>query len=657
MKKAILSFFFCLAVICYFFPSQTQADEWNQFSHDAQRTAFNPDDLNDTWTVKWIWNNADQTNYQNHLFYSYQVQPVTGNGKVYIGTMNYGPATKQNRLIALSENTGQEVWSFQADNPILHTAAYDGATQYVFFGSRSGTFYSVNTNTGQKAASKKLAGEIYAAPLIVDNVVYIGTANSESSTNLGTFYALKTTDLSVIWSKDFTAQIKAPAAYSTKRNLVIVEAENSTVYALNADNGSVFWERNMRSIPDSSFPGGVDADSNRTGFARTYPVVSDANDVVIIRVDVTLGTYSCGLLLNNCAYDTIDGIFTQLKTKPKLETLFVLRLANGLKKFTAPVVYGAEEHNWGEGCFSRDMAPQVTLKKISATEEVAYLIWRNGQIIGNMALCDARGDSTFGEMDLTTNGGVGNIRFVYTDSHENQLGVVRLASDEPGPLSMAGNFLFFNNWQALEVEKITDRSVAKGSSYTNPIAAVGIYALANSIMSNDSSNNSCFNNNYYCSGSYFCAPPDCNSCDSEFCWKGPGFYMYTHPRYNEFTYPNGEYVNWQKAIGEILGDPFERNTHGVISNGIVYYKYRDGTILALQAGSSVSAPTATAAPATPTLQFKPGDVNHDENVNAVDFITASLNWRHIPETFFFEPQPDNLINSFDLTWIIKNWGV
>jgi len=596
----------------FLFSSDSFADEWSQFSHDAQRTGYNPENLNDTWTYRWIWNGGGRDD-PNHLFYSFQVQPVAGDGKIYIGTMNFGPANKQNRLIAISESNGQEVWSFAADSPILHTAAYDNGS--VYFASQNGTFYKIASANGQLQQSWQLDGQVEGAPLLAGESVYIGTNN-------GTFYCLNKNDLSIRWSRSLGAAIKAPAAYSQKRNLIIVEAENINVYALNANDGRIVWQKYL---------GGY----HRIGFARSYPVVADINDVVLIRVDIEQTTYACSLMFNYCAESTVEQIRNQLTSHPELETLFVLNLADGSKKYIAPVVYTAEEQNWNSGCFSRDMAPQAVVKKISSSEEVAYLFWRSWQV-NPVPECDARGDSTFGEMNLSN----GNIRFVQADP-----GIIRLASDEVGPLSMAGDFLFFNNWSALQVEKILDRSLSRGSTFTNPITAKGIYALANSIATDDPCSG---RTDHYCPNSWFCAPPDCQpGCDSEFCWHkagggGIGFFMYAHERYTEFTWPTF-------LIPQQLG--FERNTQAVISNGMVYYKYRDGTILAVKAG-------ATSSPSpTPSPTYLKGDVDHNGIVNLEDIKKIFLNYGKSPSLVsnYFDPVGDIKINLLDFGWVVRDW--
>ncbi|MCM8788109.1 MAG: PQQ-binding-like beta-propeller repeat protein [Candidatus Omnitrophica bacterium] len=617
--KGICFLFWLLLV---FFPDWVLADEWSQFSHDAQRTGYNPQNLNENWTYKWIWNGGGRDD-PNHLFYSFQVQPVAGDGKIYIGTMNFGPINKQNKMVAINEITGQEVWVFSADSPILHTAAYSNGS--VYFASKNGTFYKVNSGNGQLQQSRQLNGEVEGAPLLAGDYVYTGTNN-------GNFYALNKNDLSVRWTRFLGAAIKAPSAYSQKRNLIIVETEDINVYALNANDGSIIWQKNL---------GGY----HRVGFARSYPVVSDINDVVLIRVDIEQTTYACSLMFNYCAGSTVEQIRNQLITHPELETMFVLNLLDGSKKYIAPVIYTAEEQNWNTGCFSRDMAPQAVVKRISDNEEVAYLFWRSWQV--NPVPpdeCDARGDSTYGEMNISN----GNIRFVQVDE-----GIIRLASDEVGPLSMAGDFLFFNNWSALQVEKIVDRSSGKGNTFGNPITTKGIYSLVNTISNSDY----CYQRaDHYCPNSYFCAPPDCQpGCDSEYCWHklggGVGFFMYSHDRYTEFTWPTF-------LIPKELG--FERNTQAVINTSIdgkimVYYKYRDGTILAVQAGtSSPSSPS----PLPSSVFYLKGDVDHSGKVNVEDIKKILLNYGKNPLVVinYWDPQSDNKVNLLDFGWVVKDWG-
>jgi outer membrane protein assembly factor BamB len=240
---------------------------------------------------------------------------VTGGGYVYIGTMNYGPTAKQNQLIAISQSTGQEVWHYQIDSPILHTAAYDNGS--VYFASQNGKVYKVSS-AGQLQASRTLTGQIYAAPLIANGSLYIGTTSN--------FYALNLSNLADKWTpRSLGAEVRATAGYSKSRNYVIVEAQNMHVYALNADSGNTVWD---------SYVGG----QNRVSFEYLYPAISDITDSVIVRTDVTQGSYACYLMPDLTLATTLDGLRQQIGGT-RFETFFVLNLTTGVKKYVSPVAY------------------------------------------------------------------------------------------------------------------------------------------------------------------------------------------------------------------------------------------------------------------------------------------------------------------------------
>ncbi|MCS6840217.1 MAG: PQQ-binding-like beta-propeller repeat protein [Roseiflexus sp.] len=152
--------------------------EWTQLAGNPQRTAYVPTDLPKPWRVRWIWNGPpkgmDGEPMPDHLRLPRGVQPVTGDGKVYVGHFD-------GVVRAISEATGDVVWSTRVGGQILNTAAYDPTTRSVYVGSTNGRLYRLNTADGAILGNFNAGGEIHMAPLLVNDTVYTGSIN-------GTFF-------------------------------------------------------------------------------------------------------------------------------------------------------------------------------------------------------------------------------------------------------------------------------------------------------------------------------------------------------------------------------------------------------------------------------------------------------------------------------------
>ncbi len=514
--------------------------EWTQLGHDPQRTGYVPTDVPGPWQLKWIWNGpaggGDAGPASDHLKLPKTVQPVAGGGRLYVGHSD-------GVVRAISDATGQQVWASPSlGGTISNTAAFDAETNSVYVGTSDGRFWRLNADDGQVIRSNRPGGQVLMAPLVVGNAVYIGSTD-------GTFYAFDKSSLSQIWSYDAGAALIASPAYSANHGgLVILLAEDKSVHAVRAGDGTRLWRVTVN----------ADVDPKRsTVFADTYPVVSEANDVVIVR------SY---LVWNKLweptggAPSTVAEIKTYLTQNPTLQSFFVLELSNGAQRFVAPVMLGAI----GNGGDLQSVPPQAVVKRLADGTEVAYVLWRSRQACGPSS-CDGREDTTLGEMDLTT----GNIRFV--QDYKNQ-GTMRMPTDEQSPLSMAGDTLFHAHWMLLQSVRITDRSASLGGSRADPIRTREMTPTLNTVASGSCSNRN--SSNHYCPQNM--SPP----CDTY--GVDPGFYVYYSSTcaYNHY---------WTVPV---------RNA--VISNGTIYWKSIDGAITALRAQSipDLGASTLSAAPLT-----------------------------------------------------------
>jgi outer membrane protein assembly factor BamB len=513
-------------------PMIVSTGDWAQLSGNPQRTGYTPANIPTPWHVKWIWNGpaggGDSGPAPDHLALPQDVQPITGNGRLYIGHSD-------GVVRAISETTGHLVWSSQnLGAPILNTGAFDPDSNSVYFGAKNGKFYQLDAATGAQKRVTDLRGDITMAPLLAGDTVYVGSSVPAASGvqpiySGGTLYALNKADLVQRWSYDAGAGLVATPSYSANHGgLIILLAEDKSVHALQAGSGTRLW----RAVVNA------DIDPKRgTVFADTYPVISDANDIVVVRSYLN---WSKMWLPSTGAPAAIADIRAFLAQNPTLQSFFVLGLGDGSSKYVAPVMLGSI----GNGGDFMNPPPQVTLRTLPDNSQVAYLLWRNQQACINPT-CDGREDTTVGEMDLTT----GNIRFV--QDYKNQ-GDMRLPTDEQSPLSIAGDTLFYAHWMLLGGLQITDRSGSLGGTYKTPIKTHEIAPVVNTLSAGACPGRS----NHACPTSGMSLP-----CDSFL--VNPGFYIYASNTcaYSQF---------WSNPV---------RNA--VIHNRTIFYKSMDGAIIAV----------------------------------------------------------------------------
>ncbi|HUW30447.1 MAG TPA: PQQ-binding-like beta-propeller repeat protein, partial [Planctomycetota bacterium] len=114
--------------------------------------------------------------------------PACSGGRVFIGT-------QAGMFYALDAASGKTAWSFKAAGSI------DGGScvgyDRVFFGDRSGQVYALNVGDGKLAWPQPVgvSGPVVASPIIVDRVIYGGTADGS------TFWGIDIDDAVVGWSE------------------------------------------------------------------------------------------------------------------------------------------------------------------------------------------------------------------------------------------------------------------------------------------------------------------------------------------------------------------------------------------------------------------------------------------------------------------------
>lgn len=501
-------------------PAFGDENDWTQLAHSPQRASYFPTEVSWPWQVKWIWNGPTSESGEEpatgHLALPKGVQPITGGGRLYVGHSD-------GVVRAISAENGQEAWASQSlGGAIVNAGAFDRDTHSVYFGAQNGKFHMLDAATGASNRVVDLRGSIDMAPLLAGETIYIGARS-------GILYALDKRTLEQRWSYEAGAALIASPAYSNSHGgLIILLAEDKSVQAVSAQTGGLRWRVTVNADPDTR--------RGDTVFADTFPVVSEANGVVVVRS--YLDWEKVWQPDGGAPVEVADSR-AFLTQNPEFQSFFVLDLDDGAARYVAPVLIGGI----GNGGDLESVPPQVVVKPLEDGSEVAYLLWRNRQSCPP-AYCDGRSDNTLGEMDLST----GDIRFVQDYKDE---GNMRMPTDEQGALSMAGDMLFHAHWQLLGALMVVDRSAGLGDRYSNPILTRELTPVLNTLTAGECAGRA----NHYCP-QRMTSPGESYSVD-------PGFYIYSSDSriYDRF---------WSTPV-----------RGAVISNGAIYWKSVDGAIVAL----------------------------------------------------------------------------
>ncbi len=149
--------------------------------------------------------------------------PLVVNGRVYVGTAD-------NRVVALDENSGEEIWSQAIGHGVWGQPAYvDGL---LVVGSLDKSVHAFDATTGDTRWTTTVDGAIASSPLVVDNRIYVTGFDAQ----------LHAFDLdgNELWQVDATDWIWNAPAHDDGR--LFFGDVKGNVYAVDALNGSVLWE-------------------------------------------------------------------------------------------------------------------------------------------------------------------------------------------------------------------------------------------------------------------------------------------------------------------------------------------------------------------------------------------------------------------------------
>jgi len=136
--------------------------------------------------------------------------------------------TTTGTLRAIDAGTGHEVWRFDAENPDVHLGAVasDGITAYM--GASNGKLYALDVATGRQRWEYHGPDAFTAAPLIVNDNLYIGSMGRR-------LYGFDRTSGDLIWEVKLRGRIKS--AMAARSGELIVLSEPHHVYLFREQSG------------------------------------------------------------------------------------------------------------------------------------------------------------------------------------------------------------------------------------------------------------------------------------------------------------------------------------------------------------------------------------------------------------------------------------
>lgn len=252
--KSLAPSMFCLCAFAYLQLPLILAADWPQIAHDARRTGRSPDSPYPPFQIEW------RRRIEGERIGIYN-QPVTGAGKVFVGTlegvMHCWPLDGQE----YKKREGNDIWTLAADGPIVQAAAYENGR--LFFGAADGRCYALDAETGAMIWTADAGRPGFSqAALVAGGKLFLGD-------RAGVFYAFDLESGEILWRHDAGEPFLASAAYNDGR--VFCAAEDMKLRALDAKTGALVWE-------SDTMPG--------NGIINYYPVV-DAGRVAIRTIPFT----------------------------------------------------------------------------------------------------------------------------------------------------------------------------------------------------------------------------------------------------------------------------------------------------------------------------------------------------------------------------------
>ena len=330
----------------------TLAEDWPQLQHDPGHTGYTADRPSPPLRLKWARTLGEPTHTGS--------PPIVADGKVFVGT-NWG------NLLALDRASGETLWTYRTEAPIVSTPAFDSGVVYA--ASMDRRLHAVGAKAGKALWTFETEEGLWAGPVVAEGKVFIAGRDA-------LVYALDCRTGGLLWKSAIGAMVMSTPAYD--EGVLYVGAGDNHVYAFDAAGGKQRWK-------SAKLPGMA---------IRDYWLVAAGGNVIVTTQLVYNSHQTCRMIeraimrpfmeKNHGKMLVQDELLRRLvdwyRQHPHQKTFHVLSAATGKEKFIAPIV---SVH--GGGC----TGPLPVI----APDGYAYLIY------ANVRLC-ASGWAFPGRLDL-----------------------------------------------------------------------------------------------------------------------------------------------------------------------------------------------------------------------------------------------------------------
>lgn len=318
--------------------------DWPTVRGNARRDGRTSDCVERPYEKKWIrwWPGETVTTC---------VEAIVAGGKIFLGS-------RQGRVHALDAETGADLWTFQADGPILHAPCFAGTAVYFATASPGSTVYRLSALDGAvRFAARGGPGGFSTSPLVAEGLVLVGGRD-------GVFYAIDAETGKIAWTLRTGGPIRTTAAAAEGR--VFFASDDMRARAAEISTGKLLWESEkfQGQTPRDYYPVLV----GKFAIYRTNPV--EGMGAHLARTYSLIGR-NAGIDMSS--WQNVDAFVKSGKTRgspelfekeeravlafleehPPARTFYVLEQASGREALRAPVL-------WAAGCQGVGIPPVST---------------------------------------------------------------------------------------------------------------------------------------------------------------------------------------------------------------------------------------------------------------------------------------------------------
>ncbi|MBI4312658.1 MAG: PQQ-binding-like beta-propeller repeat protein [Chloroflexi bacterium] len=160
--------------------------------------------------------------------------PAVDGQRVYV-------ATSDKRVAALDKTSGSVVWTYDTSGPV--NAALVRAGEFLYAGLRDGNIVALDAVTGIERWRFHTGGALYASFAIVDGALYAGSADSH-------VYSLDAQTGKLRWQRELEDWVMATPVVVD--GIVIVGSRDGEFYLLDASNGTLRNQVNLGTAIDTT---------------------------------------------------------------------------------------------------------------------------------------------------------------------------------------------------------------------------------------------------------------------------------------------------------------------------------------------------------------------------------------------------------------------